>query len=396
VWHVILLLAVAFLASRFVLPHFFRLIARLPELVLVGALAWCFAVGQLAAGLELSREMGALIAGVALSTFPYALDVTAKVTSLRDFFVTLFFVGLGLHIPVPTGTLMLSALGLAAFTVASRFLTVFPPLYLLRSGLRLSLLPSLNLAQLSEFSLVLLALGVKAGHLKVADSGAVSLAFVLLAVLSTFSMMRSDKFVRAAIPFLKRCGLRDLDDGDTQMKTREELAAQAGHGGARILLLGFFRTASSLLEELQRHAPDLIHEVAVVDFNPHVHTELKRRGVKVLYGDLSQRDTLIHAGIGQAQVLVCTVPDSLLKGSTNVRLVRTLRELNPTAKIIAPAEVLAEVAHLRRAGADYVSVARLEEAGDLCEAVRAANGGLLEQKQAKLDEVLKERREVLP
>ncbi len=74
-----------FLVSRYVLPHIFRSIARLPELVLVGALAWCFLGGELAEELHLSREMGALIAGVSLSTFPYALDVTAKVTSLRDF-----------------------------------------------------------------------------------------------------------------------------------------------------------------------------------------------------------------------------------------------------------------------------------------------------------------------
>ena len=77
-------------------------IARLPELVLVGALAWCFAVAEFADFLGLSREMGALIAGVSLSTFPYALDVTAKVTSLRDFFITLFFVALGMTIPLPT------------------------------------------------------------------------------------------------------------------------------------------------------------------------------------------------------------------------------------------------------------------------------------------------------
>ncbi len=92
----------AFLASRFVLPPVFRFVARLPELVLVGALAWCFAMAGFASYLKLSSAMGALIAGVMISTFPYTLDVVAKVTSLRDFFVTLFFVGLGMLIPVPT------------------------------------------------------------------------------------------------------------------------------------------------------------------------------------------------------------------------------------------------------------------------------------------------------
>ena len=114
------LLTAALLISRYTLPHLFQLIAHLPELVLVGALAWCFAVAEFAEFLGLSREMGALIAGVSLSTFPYALDVTAKVTSLRDFFITLFFVALGMTIPLPTPSVLGLALILVAFTLASR------------------------------------------------------------------------------------------------------------------------------------------------------------------------------------------------------------------------------------------------------------------------------------
>ena len=85
---VILLVAVAYVVSKFVLPPVFKMVARLPELVLVGALAWCFAMAGFAGWLGLSTAMGALIAGVMISTFPYTLDVAAKVTSLRDFFVT--------------------------------------------------------------------------------------------------------------------------------------------------------------------------------------------------------------------------------------------------------------------------------------------------------------------
>ena len=114
-FRVVVLVASALMSSRYLLPVLFRAVAQLPELVLVGALAWCFLVCGLAQQLELSREMGALIAGVALSTFPYALDVTAKVTTLRDFFLTLFFVALGMSIPRPTALLLLWALAYSAF-----------------------------------------------------------------------------------------------------------------------------------------------------------------------------------------------------------------------------------------------------------------------------------------
>src|SRR5207302_4829440 len=90
------LVVTALALSRYVLPPLFHQIARRPELILLGALAWCFLIGEIAELLHLSREMGSLVAGVSLSTFPYALDVTANVTTLRDFFITLVFVALGM------------------------------------------------------------------------------------------------------------------------------------------------------------------------------------------------------------------------------------------------------------------------------------------------------------
>ncbi len=389
---VILLVAVTLVVSRYVLPIIFRRVARSPELVQVGALAWCFLIGELGERLHLSREMGALIAGVALSTFPYALDVTAKVTSLRDFFITLFFVGLGMKIPMPTPLLIGWALVFAAFVFSTRFLTTFAPLYFMRQGLRTSLIPALNLSQVSEFSLVILALGASAHHLgNPSTTGMVALAFTLLAAISSFGMAKSDTFARRMIPWLKRRGLRDLD----HITDDAHAEGGHGHGKARILFLGFFRTASSLLEEMQRHAPDLIDHTAIVDFNPVAREGLIERRLRIIYGDISQRDTLLHAGVEHAEVLICTVPDYILKGITNERLVRLVRGLNPTAKIIATADVLSQARHLLEAGADYVSLARLREADDLLEAVRAATEGLLVEKRTNLQNTLDGRNEVL-
>jgi Kef-type K+ transport system membrane component KefB len=389
---VVVLVAAAMAISRYVLPAIFKRVARLPELMQVGALAWCFIVGELGEQLHLSREMGALIAGVALSTFPYALDVTAKVTSLRDFFVTLFFVGLGMQIPMPTGELLRGALVFGAFVVISRMVMTFTPLYLMRQGLRMSLIPAINLSQVSEFSLVVLALGAQAGHLvRPETTGMAALAFTALAALSTFGMAQSDGIARGAIPWLKRWGLRDLESCGDDVHAE----GGQGHGSSRILFLGFFRTASSLLEDMQCHAPDLIKHVAVVDFSPVARAGLIERKVRIVYGDISQRDTLLHAGVEKAEVLICTIPDSLLKGSSNEKLVRLLRSLNPTAKIIATAEVLAQADVLLEAGADYVSLPRLHEAADLLEAVRAATKGLLDEKRTALKHMLATRREVL-
>jgi len=135
--------------------------------------------------------------------------------------------------------------------------------------------------------------------------------------------------------WLELLGLPDIKDGTT-------FAKKASHG-KRIFILGFCWTASSLLEEITRQKPTLLQDIQVVDFNPHVIEQLRRRGVSVIYGDISQRDMLLHAGVVNAEIIICTLPDILLKGASNFKLLRQLRELNPTAKIIVHAELLTAI-----------------------------------------------------
>ena len=336
--------------------------------------------------------MGALIAGVAISTFPYTLDVTAKVTSLRDFFVTLFFVALGMAIPKPTAGFLhnfaLPALAMILFIIGTRFATIVPTLQLLRQGHRASILPAINLSQISELSLVILALGLNSGHITRSSWDVMAYVFIFLAIVSSYSMVRVDKFLRFGVRVLNKIGLRDLDH-------TEFFHAQSPQV-PKIFLLGFSWTASSLLEELTRKQPEILEELAVIDFNPQVNAELRRRGVRVMYGDIGQRETLTHAGVAQAKILVCTLPNTVLKGTNNLRLLQQLREINPTAQIIAHAELLSDVPKLYAAGANYVSLPRLIEAEDLCEVIEAARENLLDEMKIHLARELENRNEVIP
>jgi Kef-type K+ transport system membrane component KefB/Trk K+ transport system NAD-binding subunit len=385
---VILLLSVAFLTSRFVLPHVFRFVARLPELVLVGALAWCLALAGFAGWLGLSTAMGALIAGMMISTFPYTLDVVAKVTSIRDFFVTLFFVGLGMEIPLPTVAYVLWTLFLCLFLIASRMATIFPPLYAMNQGFRVSFLPAINLSQLSELSLVLLALGLKSGDVSENTIGIAAFSFAFLAVASTYGILNSDALLRKVTPWLRKMDLHDLDH--TAFLSRENNQTR------RICVLGFSWTASSLLAEIERNRPDLIPDIVVIDFNPVVHEKLKARGVHAVYGDITARDVLHHAGATHAEFIICSLPNMVLKGADNLKLLRQLRELNPDAKIIVHAELLADVPKLYAAGASYVTAPRLLEAADLLHVVEAAEQKLLGQKHLAQLKQLEQRQEIIP
>ena len=386
--NVILLLAVAFLASRYVLPPVFRAVARQPELVLVGALAWCLALAGFAGWLGLSAAMGALIAGVMVSTFPYTLDVVAKVTSIRDFFVTLFFVGLGMKIPMPTWSYLLWTIFFCLFLIGSRLVTVFSPLYFMRQGYRVSLLPAINLCQMSELSLIVLALGRASGDVSDNIIGIAAFSFALLAVDSTYAIFKNNAILQQVTPWLNKMGFHDLD--------QVVPADDAGEKPKRICLLGFSWTASSLLEEISRERPDLIPEIVVVDFNNKVYEKLRQRGLRVVYGDITQRDTLHHAGVSHAEVIICSLPNMVLKGADNLKMLRQLRELNPGAMITVHAELLSDIPILYAAGANYVTAPRLVEAADLLQAVEAAEKNLLDQKRREQENELNGRNEVIP
>lgn len=365
----VLLVATGLLAAWKLLPPVLRVAARQPELLLVAVIAWCAAMCGLAGRLQLSLEMGALVAGVSIATFPYHVDVVAKVSALRDFFVTLFFVGLGLQVPVPDAEVLGLTAAIVGFVLVSRLLTVFPVLYAMRYGVRASLVPAINLSQVSEFALVVVALGVEHGHVRPPLVSAFVLAMVATALLSSTAIPKADALVRILRPLLARLGMGD--------RTIEERPGDpAGAAPPTVVLLGFYREASSLLRELLvRHPYDLPARLLVVDFNPESIRRLEAAGVPCVFGDVSHVDTLRHLGLERARVLVSTLPDHQLRGITNLELVRVLRALAPDATVVVTAETLESARAMYAAGADYVFTPRLLAASHLAELVDHVHAG---------------------
>jgi Kef-type K+ transport system membrane component KefB len=370
-----LLVAAALLLSRYVLPWVFRGAAKLPELVLVISLGWCFVVALVAAHprVGLSMEMGALIAGISLATFPYNHDVTAKVTSIRDFFITLFFVALGMQIPAPAGGPLLAAAVVAGVLVSTRLLAVLLPLYALGAGQRLSALTALHLSQLSEFSLVVVALGVTYGHVGNEVLTTAIWAFAVLAVLSTYGITWSHVLERKLSRALTAVGLSDLG---------RQLEEERLHHPRPIAILGFFRVASAFVDEIARRTPHLLDEVVVVDFNPEVRGKLEAMGIPVVYGDVSHLDTLRHAEVHDAKLVLSTVPDAALRGTTNLRLLQALRTLAPEAAVVVTAGSPAHARELYEAGAAYVIQPYTDAAKDALEAVELGLAGILAERRA--------------
>jgi Kef-type K+ transport system membrane component KefB len=367
-WKGALLVVGGLALSKYVLPYLFRAVAKAPELVMVSALAWCFFLAGVASFIGLSREMGALIAGISLSTFPYNLDVMAKAVSIRDFFVTLFFVALGMQITVPSLHVVEIALAASAFVVVSR-LAVVPILYGLRLGHRTSLLPAVNLAQVSEFSIVIASLGLVRHQIPSDVLTIVIITFALTSVGSTYMINSSHHVQRMLSAGLKALRVPDLDARDVVpdvVESRHET----------VVFLGFFRDASSILHEFEHdgdagEAREFLHKILVVDFNPTVMRELRQRGISCIYGDVAHADTLRHVGISEAELVVSSIPDDILRGTSNLRMLRNIRATCPKAKVMLTTEHIPQALSFYEAGADLVYIPRLQSAPEIARILKA-------------------------
>ncbi|HEY3100570.1 MAG TPA: cation:proton antiporter [Methylomirabilota bacterium] len=346
------LVGMAAVLSRYVLPTLFRAIATSYELMLITAIAWCFLVSSVAGLIGLSTEMGALIAGLVLAAFPYGMEVVARLSGVRDFFVTLFFVALGLKMPMPSTRTVALALVAALVIIATRALTIFPLSALLRLDLRTAGVVAINLSQVSEFSLVIVNLGVEQGHVSPDVAGVVLYTLLLTAVLSTYGILYNHQIATGVGRVLGRIGI-------PQWMGRRRAPRPAAPPPGRpqdFFLLGVSREGLAFLQRLEGTETDTKRRILAIDYNPETLERLQAQGVECMYGDISNTETLHHAGIEHATIVVSSISDSFLRGTTNLNLLQVVRSLAPHARIVATAETLADAEKLYGEGAHYVLI----------------------------------------
>ncbi|HYB44278.1 MAG TPA: cation:proton antiporter [Candidatus Methylomirabilis sp.] len=343
------LVAGAILLSRHVLPGLYRAIASSGELVLLVSMAWCFLVAGVAGSVGLSKEMGALIAGTVIAAFPYGSEVIGRLAGVRDFFVTLFFVALGLEMPAPSGTVLLLAVAVAAVVMAGRIAVILPLSTALRLDARTGAVVAVNLSQMSEFSLVIATLGAALRHVSGEMVTLIVYALILTSVVSTYAIGVSDRIAAGVAAALSRLGPAR---GFPRPVSRS--AAGAEEPGRDLYLLGVSREGLALLQRLEREASPMKKRIVAIDFNPETLEQLEASGVACLYGDIANAETLRHAGIGGARIVVSPISDWFLKGTDNLRLLRQVRQLAPVARTIVTADTLAHAQALYAEGADYV------------------------------------------
>jgi voltage-gated potassium channel Kch len=139
----------------------------------------------------------------------------------------------------------------------------------------------------------------------------------------------------------------------------------------------------------------MLDKVLVIDFNPTVMRELRKRGISCVYGDVAHADTLRHAGIENAELIVSSITDDVLRGTNNLKLLRNARASCPQAKVVLATEHIPQALHFYQAGADFVYIPRLHSALEIAKILKhGLNGGFEAAREAEIKH-LSQRREVL-
>jgi Kef-type K+ transport system membrane component KefB len=336
---VVFVLAVALL-SRFVLVRLLGRLAGSPELLVLFGVAWAVAVAAASDALGLSMEVGAFLAGVSLASTAYREALGARLVSLRDILILFFFIELGSAMEFSDALDQLGpAILLSAFVLIGNPLIVMVVMGLMGYRKKVSFLSGLAVAQISEFSLILTALGLSLGHIESPVLGLVTVVGVITIGLSTYLILYSKQIYERIAPLLSVFERSHPTRGTD---------AEPGGEPYDAVVVGTGRFGGTLVQELERRGD----RVLVVDFDPKALAEVRSHRVDTLYGDVTEPELAGVLPLHEVHVVVCTVSEL----SVNLVLLDAVRSLGYQGDVVLTANSARDAEVLRdRDGVTVVS-----------------------------------------
>lgn len=323
------------LIGHVVFPPLMRHLRRSPELVFVVTLAWLFMVVAMVHQLGFSLEIGGFLAGVALAQSAEHMQITHRISALRDFFLLMFFVILGSSlIYTDFQGLIIPILVCSAFVLLGKPLITILIMGVLGYRKRTGFLTGITTAQISEFSLILVALGMQIGYVSNRVVSLVTAVGIITITLSTYEMMYSNHLYALFTDWLKRFERKNILEPHWSKKKLKK----------PIVLLGCHRTGMSILSHLPKD------DVLVIDFDPGIIHQLKQQGIATVFGDMSDPEVLAMAQIQKADLVISTNPDI----EDNLGLLGKLKLTKKKPLVLTRAETEREAEVLYAKGADYV------------------------------------------
>ncbi|MFN4063132.1 MAG: cation:proton antiporter [Parazoarcus communis] len=309
-----------FVLMRYVLPRLVEAMARSQELLLIFAIAWGTGLAALGEWAGFSKEAGAFMAGFSLASTSYREAMNARLTGIRDFMLLFFFVDLGAKLDFSTlGGEVWPAVVLSVFVLIGNPLIVMAIMGYMGYRKRTGFLAGLTVAQISEFSIVFVAMGISLGHVGVEALGLTTLVGLVTITLSTYMILYSHPLYERLGPWMgvfeRRRPFRELA---VERKRRPD-------GQPDIIIFGLGRYGTRLMQQLRAAGV----EVLGVDFDPEAVRELRRRKLPVRFGDGEDPSFLESLPLEHTPWVITTFP----QWESNRAFLEALRQAGFSGKV---------------------------------------------------------------
>jgi Kef-type K+ transport system membrane component KefB len=334
-----LLLAVLFFGAmlflgRTVFPYIFHKIARSQELLFLTSLAWLFVFAAVIEQFGFSLEIAGFLGGIALANSSEKYHIASKVRPLRDFFIVIFFVYMGSLMTISHfDEIMIPMIVFSIFVLVGNPLIVMMLMGLMRYKKRTGFLTGVTVAQISEFSLIFVALGLSLGHIPEEVFALVVSVGVLTIGVSTYSIIYSEKIFPYLSPFLSFF---------ERKKTYEE---EGDFGVSKeVVLVGAQRIGKRIINYI--HKKNLL----VIDFDPSTIDYLKKKDFSHIFGDIKDPHLFEEVNLEKTKLVISTSPQV----EDNLFLVKKIKEINNKIKVVVRSQDKEDALLLYETGADYV------------------------------------------
>lgn len=329
---------ILFILTIHALPPLVKIIAKSQEFLLLFSISWCFAIATVFHYLNFSIEVGALLAGMTLSLSPYHYEISSKLKPLRDFFLILFFIMLGSQMVfsnIYQNIWMI--LVFSFFVLIGNPIIVMILMGLLGYTKRNSFLAGLTVAQISEFSLIVVAMGVSVGHVTNEILSLVTAVGLITFAGSSYMILYSNKLYSILSKYLtifERKG-KKVDEHKYHKSDDHD-----------IILIGYNRVGFDILESLKK----LKKKFLIIDYDPEVIIRLSKKGYDCRYGDADNSELLNELNFSKAKMIISTIPVI----DTNLLLINKVKEENKKAIIAVVSLQIDDAIKLYDEGATYV------------------------------------------
>jgi Kef-type K+ transport system membrane component KefB len=343
----ILMVAGVLFFVRYVAGPLTERLARAPELLLLFAVAQAAVFAAVGGYLGFGKELGGLLAGVSLASTPYRESLAARLAPLRDFLLLFFFIALGSKLQVATGPgNLVPAVVLSLFVLIGNPLIVMAIMGAMGYRKRTGFLAGLTVAQISEFSLIFMAMGVTLGHVDNDALGLVTLVGLITIAASTYMITYSHQLYSVLEPMLwpfeRRNPVREQDENAHETPRAYD-----------VILFGLGQYGNALAQRLQKRGAHLL----CVDFNPLAVRDWRKRGGHAIYGDASDAEFLTTLPLQDAVWVVSAVDDhdaGVTHEDVRLAVIGALRTAGYTGRIAVRSRRHSDSARLKSAGADLV------------------------------------------